>query len=102
MADEPVTIEATVGPYAGQRLTVAASEATKAIAEGWAKDPFVDPPEPKEITEDERWTTLQAAHAGADRLRGVEQAEPKAKETKNLEADKPAANYETRSTSTKK
>jgi hypothetical protein len=100
MADEPVVIEATAGPYAGQRLTVAAAEAKKAIAEGWAKDPFAAPEEPKEMTEDERVKVLEAAHKGARRLRGEE--EPvngkKAKEDRALEADKPAATYETRST----
>jgi hypothetical protein len=100
MTDEPVVIEATAGPYAGQRLTVAAAEAKKAIADGWAKDPFAEPAEAKELTDEERFKVLEAANKGASRLRGEEEtdADKKAKETKNLEADKPAANYETRST----
>jgi hypothetical protein len=99
MADEPVRIVATAGPYAGQHIDVTAAEAKKAIAEGWARDPFAEPPEPKELTEEERWEVLQAANRGAARLRGAEEAEDgkKAKETKSLEADKPG-NYETRST----
>ena len=80
-----------VGPYAGQRIDVPAAEAKKAIAEGWARDPFAEPPEPKELTEEERWEVLQAANKGAARLRGEEEADDgkKAKETKSLEADKP-------------
>jgi hypothetical protein len=103
MADEPVVIEATAGPYTGQRLTVAASEAKKAIAEGWAKDPFAAPEEPKEMTEDERMKRLEAAAAGARRLRGEEEPDngKKAKEDRALEADKPAAGYETRTTKSK-
>jgi hypothetical protein len=99
MADEPVRIVATVGPFAGQSLDVAAAEAKKAIAEGWARDPFAEPPEAKEQTEEERWDVLQAANKGAARLRGEEAPDDgkKAKETKSLEADKPE-NYETRST----
>jgi hypothetical protein len=100
MTDETVTIEATAGPYAGQRLTVAAAEAKKAISEGWAKDPFAEPAEVKELTDEERFKVLEAANKGASRLRGEEDADngKKAKEDRSLEADKPAATYETRST----
>lgn len=75
MADEPRIIQATVGPYAGQRLTVSATEADRAIAEGWAIDPFAEPKEAKEQTEEERAKSAEAAAAGARRLRGEEEAE---------------------------
>jgi hypothetical protein len=106
MADETKVIEATAGPYAGQRLTVPAADADAAIKDGWAIDPFaaVDPdaePPPAQ-TEEERMKTSEAAAKAARKLRGEDDAEkadkkPASKE-KSLEADKPASSYETRST----
>jgi hypothetical protein len=96
MADEPVVIEATAGPYAGQRLTVPAADAKQAIADGWARDPFApaeEPKEVKEVTDEDRAKVAEAAEKAARKLRG--------EETKSLEADKPAASYETRSTQPK-
>jgi hypothetical protein len=46
MADEPKMIEATLGPYAGQRLTVSPADFDKAIADKWAIDPFKEQPAP--------------------------------------------------------
>jgi hypothetical protein len=46
MADEPKMIEATLGPYAGQRLTVTPADFDKAIADKWAIDPFKEQPAP--------------------------------------------------------
>ena len=80
MADEPVVIEATAGPYAGQRLSVAAADAKKAISEGWARDPFAAPGEVKKLTADERFAMLQKAEAAATRLRGGTVEEPAAAE----------------------
>jgi hypothetical protein len=100
MADEPKRIEALYGPHAGRRLDVPADVAEAAIADGWAIDPFAEPGETKEITEEQRQTILEAAAKADRKLRGEEDADsPKAKkETKSLEADKPAGDYETRST----
>jgi hypothetical protein len=102
MADEPVLIEATAGPYRGQRLTVSEADAKAAIADGWAIDPFAEKQEPKEMTDEDRAKVGEAAEKAARKLRGQEE-EPKkstkkADEDKALEADKPAAGYETRST----
>jgi hypothetical protein len=104
MADEPVVIEATAGPYAGKRLTVPAADAKQAIADGWARDPFApaeepkEPKEAKEVTDEDRAKVAEAAEKAARKLRGEEdQNDKKSKETKSLEADKPAASYETRS-----
>jgi hypothetical protein len=106
MADEPVVIEATAGPYAGQRLTVPAADAKQAIADGWARDPFApaeepkEPKEVKEVTDEDRARVAEAAEKAARKLRGEEEPDngKKTKETKSLEADKPAASYETKST----
>jgi hypothetical protein len=95
MADELVIIEGTLGPYAFQRINVDAAEATQAIADGWAIDPFGPPPEPKELTPDERFAIIQTAEAAARRLRGQE--EVKAEEVKAEEVKaKPAAHSEPR------
>jgi hypothetical protein len=104
MADETVLIEATVGPYAGQRLQVDPATAKQAIADGWARDPFAEVGEPKEMIDEDRAKVAEAANKAARKLRGEDEPDTgrKAKETKTLEADDPAAGYETRSTSKKK
>jgi hypothetical protein len=100
MADEPVLIDVLAGPYAGARLTVTAAEAKQAIADGWARDPFAESEEPmKELTDEQRLKIAEAAEKAARKLRGEE--EPgNGKKAKSLEADKPAATYETRTTTT--
>lgn len=58
-------IEATLGPYRGQRLTMPAADAAAAIAADWAIDPFEpapDPP-PDPLTEAERDAAIAAATA---------------------------------------
>ena len=98
MADEPVVIEATAGPYAGQRLTVPAADAKQAIADGWARDPFAtEPEEPKDMTDDDRAKVAEAADKAAKKLRGEDDNDKK----KSMEADKPAEGYTTRSTAPK-
>jgi hypothetical protein len=96
MADD-VLIEATAGPYAGQRLTVPAADAKQAIADGWARDPFAtELEEPKEMTEEKRAKVAEAADKAARKLRGEDDADKK----KSMEADKPEG-YTTRSTAPK-
>jgi hypothetical protein len=100
MPDDDVVIEGLYGDYAGKRLTVAPDVAKQAIADGWARDPFGEPVEPKEMTDEDRDKMLVAAAKAGRKLRGEEDADsPKAKkETKSLEADKPSGDYEIRST----
>lgn len=101
MAEEPVMIEGIIGEYAGKRLTVSAADAKQAIADGWAKDPFGEPAEAKEMTDEDRARVMEAAGKAARKLRGEEEPKKPAKnaeEDKSLEADKPASGYETRST----
>jgi hypothetical protein len=110
MSDESRQIEATLGPYRGQRLTVPTADADRAIADGWATDPFAPPVEPKEQTEEERASAIEAAEKAARKLRGEEEGEakPKAKgpksETRAMEADagEPYATREAASTTKKK
>lgn len=70
MSEELTQIEATAGPYRGQRLTVSKADAEAAIAEGWAIDPFAARPEGKTMTDEERLDLLAKAEAGARKLRG--------------------------------
>jgi hypothetical protein len=86
MVDEVAVIEATVGPYKGQRLTMSKAEAQQAIADRWAIDPFAPaeepkPPkvEPKPPTDEESAEILAKAHAAMAKLRG-EEPPPKAEE----------------------
>jgi hypothetical protein len=116
MSDEPVTIEATAGPYAGQRLTVPAADAKQAIADGWARDPFAevtdedrekDRQKAAEMTDEDKAKVAEAAEKAARKLRGEDEAEEnggkgkKGAKDKSLEADKPESGYETRSNTPK-
>jgi hypothetical protein len=103
MPDEDVVIEGLHGPYAGQRLTVSAADAKQAIADGWARDPFAEPEDAKEMTDEERAKVIAAAEKAGRKLRGEpeedngnKEKKPAAKD-KSMEADKPSATYETRS-----
>jgi hypothetical protein len=123
--DEPAAIQVTVGPYAGQRLTMSRADADAAIAEKWAVDPFAPPPTKEEeekqakeakpmMTEEERAEITAKAEKAARKLRGEPEPEEPAKEaakpepskephpspppvvTRDLGADKPATRYPTR------
>jgi hypothetical protein len=94
---EDVLIEAIAGPYRGQRLTVSADDAKAAIKDGWARDPFAEPEEPKEMTDEDRQKVAEAAEKAARRLRGEEETEaPKPSvEAKAVEPEQ-SGSYETR------
>lgn len=98
----------SVGPYAGQRMTVDPKEADQAISEGWATDPFAPPPPapkegeaakpPKELTDEERGEMAKKADAAAKRWRGEDEGKDKSKaktETRDMSAGERHA-YETR------
>jgi hypothetical protein len=90
--DEPAVIQVTVGPYAGQRLTMSKAEAEAAVAEKWAIDPNapVDPKAsaepPKALTEEECAQIKAKAEAAARKLRG----EPELAVTRDMTAEHPA------------
>lgn len=83
MADPsgPQMIEAIAGPYAGQRLQMEPADAAKAIADGWAVDPFAPPPTEEELakrkepTEEDRLKSTEAADKAARKLRGEDEPE---------------------------
>lgn len=72
-------VEATAGPYRGQRLTLPIADADQAVKDGWAKDPFAAPPTDEELaeaklpTEEERLKVEEAAAKAARKLRGEEE-----------------------------
>lgn len=89
MPDETKMIEATAGPYAGQRLTVSKADADEAIADGWARDPFAPPSDKpaKELTGEEHQAMIAKAEKSARKIRG---------EDKAMEAHGPGHGYQTR------
>lgn len=89
MNDEPKTIEAIYGPYAGQRLLMQAADADQAIADGWARDPFAKPSdEPaKELSGEDVSKIQEKAEKAARKLRGEEPKE----ESEEKSKDKPEA-----------
>jgi hypothetical protein len=101
MTDEPTMVHATHGPYAGQRLTMKKADAASAIADGWAIDPFKQPPdEPREITAEERQKILERAHQAAAVLRG-EHNEEKHDEHRDMSAEH-GGDYKTRDAKARK
>jgi hypothetical protein len=75
-------IQVTAGPYRNQRLAVSEADASSAISEGWAYDPFAVPPAepPAEQTDEDRERIYQAAVAAAPRLRGEPVLDPRHKD----------------------
>jgi hypothetical protein len=109
--DEPAMVQATVGPYAGQRLTMSRADADAAIADKWAIDPFAPPKTPeqqkeaedmKPPTEKEAAEIKAKAEKAARKLRGEPEPDEsdkdksKAAATRDMAADRPAP-YATRS-----
>ena len=95
-------IEATVGPYRGQRLTVSAADADAAIADKWAIDPFApvehEPDEaPEPLSEEERVSAHEAALAwsAAQQKAASGEDNPAPEQTRAMGAETPK-NYKTR------
>lgn len=100
--DETKQVEATAGPYAGQRLTMPVDEAEQAITDGWARDPFAPPTDepPKEQTDEERADVVKKAEKAARKLRGEpDEGDDEGKggrgETRDMSAGQ-AGEYDTR------
>lgn len=69
MAEEKM-IEATAGPYAGQRISIPAGDADQAITDGWARDPFATPDPKAKPKEWDMEKVGAAAEKAARKLRG--------------------------------
>lgn len=68
-------IEAILGPYRGNRLTMPAAEAQNAINDHWARDPYSEDPPHDALTEEERAHALEAATAWRDAQLAASQGE---------------------------
>jgi hypothetical protein len=60
-----VMIEAIMGPYRGQRLTVKEAEGSAAINDHWARNPVWTEYQHDELSEEERKSAWDASHAWA-------------------------------------
>jgi hypothetical protein len=60
-----VMIEAIMGPYRGQRLTVKEADGTAAINDHWARNPVWTEYQHDELSAEERTAAFDAAHAWA-------------------------------------
>ena len=65
-ADDTREVEALLGPYRGNRLTMTAADAQNAINDHWAYDPYDAHEEHDPLTDDERTHALEAAVAWRD------------------------------------
>jgi hypothetical protein len=68
----PVLMEALYGPFRSQRIWMPDADATQAVADGWAFDPYQPRPEPPyDLTvQTDADYVYEAARVGAARLRG--------------------------------
>lgn len=95
---EEKLIELIFGPYRDQRVSIAADEADKAIAEGWARDPFAPPDEmtKQSLSDKELVEMWELAEKAARRWRGERSAKPQLAEKRALEAEEGEEGYQTR------
>lgn len=97
MEDDSQIIEPSAGPYKGQRISVSAAEAKRAIKEKWARDPFaVDEAQDgddaqAQVDDAEMAKRNERAEAAAKRWRGDEQ-----QRERELQPASAGVSYETR------
>ena len=70
MTEETQAIQPKYGPYVGGLITVSKKMAKKAIADGWAIDPYAPPAEEAPYDETQILAATNAANAAAAELRG--------------------------------
>jgi len=109
MADETKRIDVIMGPYRGNLLTVSTADADAAVNAHWARDPHSGEEYGKghdPLSDEERATALEAATtwAKAQWAGGTQEPPPEGGEgttpasvKRDMEADKPAGGYRTRS-----
>ena len=105
--DATKQIEAIIGPYRGQRLSVTAADFDAAIAAHWAIDPFAEREDPDDphppLTEAERTAALEAANTWAQAQTGdvpeppIEPPPPEGGATRrSMTPDESPGGYQTR------
>jgi hypothetical protein len=75
-AEGNVMVEAIMGPYRGQRLTMTAADGNDAIINHWARDPTETLYEHDELTDIQRDGAFKAAHDWANAQWEAAQAPP--------------------------
>jgi hypothetical protein len=79
-AEGNVMVEAIMGPYRGQRLTMTAADGQAAINDHWARDPVEALYEHEALDDEHRKEAIDAAQAWAqaqwDAAQGIEPPEP--------------------------
>lgn len=105
MTDETREVEAILGPYRGQRLTMTTADADTAINDHWARDPFSEDPPHDPLTEEERshaleaskaWAAAQQAAAAGEEPPPVEPPPEEGGATRAMGADDQSGKYKTR------
>src|SRR5262245_13785830 len=100
-------VEAILGPYRGQRLTMLDADADAAVNDHWARDPYAPPEDPHDpLTEQERTDALAAAQAWAqaqwDAAQGNAPPEPpvepppETRQRRAMHSDEHSGSYKTR------
>ena len=111
-AEGNVMVEAIMGPYRGQRLTMTAADGQAAINDHWARDPTEALYEHEQLDDEHRKEAVDAAHAWAqtqwDAAQGVEDETPPPPEggegeagitrKRNMTPAAPTGGYTTRAT----
>jgi hypothetical protein len=97
MSDETREVQVILGPYRDSRLTMSAADATAAINDHWAVDPFApldeEPHDP--LTEQERQAAYEASLTWA-KAQWAAEPEPAHKDQKREMTPQPRGEYETR------
>ena len=97
MTDETKEVQVILGPYRDSRLTMSAADATAAINDHWAVDPFApldeEPHDP--LSEQERQAAYDASMTWA-KAQWAPQPEQKEKGVKRDMAPQSKGEYETR------
>jgi len=103
-AEGNVRVEAIMGPYRGQHLTMTAADGQGAINDHWARDPTEALYEHEELSEADRTHAVEASHAWAqaqwDAAQGETPPDPPPPEggatrKRSMAAEEPA-HYKTR------
>ena len=102
-AEGNVRVEAIMGPYRGQHLTMTAADGQAAIDAHWARNPADAHYEHEALSDADRTAAWDGSHAWAktqwDAAAGIEPPDPPPPEggvTRNMTADDDGGSYTTR------
>jgi hypothetical protein len=97
MTEETTEVQVILGPYRDNRLTMSTADATAAINDHWAVDPFapLDEKPHDPLSEQDRQAAYEASMTWA-KTQWAAEPEPKAKDQKRDMTPHPKGEYETR------